>query len=220
VSDTKGVKPPLMRNGPNILCRMCGAVSNHVSQLCGACRLEDGHVSMRAADRAYLEWKRRRDARRQLQSSVPIRKFLCTLGLNVEGSPAEASDGGEDVVRGFGPFEWLGISITGVDVGGDCRFQRLCRAMGAAPDLLVGEECEEALDLVGPCSHHDRRARTVPPCHRQARARATAGGRVSVMGEAPGAGRQHGLEVRAGQQCLRVGHASLRRARRATRQEY
>jgi hypothetical protein len=65
------------------------------------------------------------------------------LGLNVERSSAEASDRGEDVVRGFGPSEWLGISITGVDVGGDYRFQRLGRAMGIAPDLLVSEECEE-----------------------------------------------------------------------------
>ena len=79
-----------------------------------------------------------------------IRKFLCTLGLNIDGTPTEASDGGEDIIRGFGPSERLGISIAGIDVGGDRRLQRLCRAVGTAPDLLVGEECEESLDLVDP----------------------------------------------------------------------
>jgi hypothetical protein len=59
--------PRRMENGPNILCRMCGEVSNHVSGLCSAHRREADDFSVTAiglskADRAYLEWKRQRDA--------------------------------------------------------------------------------------------------------------------------------------------------------------
>src|SRR5262245_25206706 len=49
---------------------------------------------------------------------------------------------------GRGPA--LGVCIAGVEVGGDSGLQRGSRAVGAALDLLVGEQCEEALDLVDP----------------------------------------------------------------------
>lgn len=53
-------------NGPQILCRVCGGVSNHVTGLCARHRPDplcgrggDGRTD---ADRAYLEWKKQRDA--------------------------------------------------------------------------------------------------------------------------------------------------------------
>jgi hypothetical protein len=46
--------PSRIANGPQILCRMCGAVCNHMTGLCPEHR-RDG---LTAADRAYLEWKR------------------------------------------------------------------------------------------------------------------------------------------------------------------
>ena len=82
--------------------------------------------------------------------SVPILKFLCTLSLHVESSPAEASDGGEDIVCVLGPSERLGISISCVDVCIDCSLQCFGGAMGSTLDLLLCEECEEALDLIDP----------------------------------------------------------------------
>lgn len=57
---------PRISNGPQILCRMCGEICNHFSGLCRAHRREDDafHVTARGlskADRAYLDWKRKRD---------------------------------------------------------------------------------------------------------------------------------------------------------------
>jgi RNA polymerase subunit RPABC4/transcription elongation factor Spt4 len=43
--------PSRIANGPQILCRMCGAVCNHMTGLCPEHR-RDG---LTAADRAYLE---------------------------------------------------------------------------------------------------------------------------------------------------------------------
>lgn len=63
---------------------------------------------------------------------------------------AEALHGGEDVVCGLGPAEGLGIGIVGVDAGADVAFEGTGRAVNPAPDLLVGQECEEALDLIDP----------------------------------------------------------------------
>ena len=70
--------------------------------------------------------------------------------MDVEGAAAEAVDGGEDVVGGLGPAERLGIGVSGVDVGVDGGFQGLGGSMGAALDLLFGQEREEALDLIDP----------------------------------------------------------------------
>jgi hypothetical protein len=52
--------PPRMPNGPNTLCRMCGAISNHVSGLCGEHR-RDAWWSDAPGDRLYREWLRTRD---------------------------------------------------------------------------------------------------------------------------------------------------------------
>src|SRR5688572_19462480 len=70
--------------------------------------------------------------------------------MDFESSEAEAVDGGKDVVGGFGPAEGLWLGVAGVDVGVDVGFEGSGRAMDAAADLLVGEQREEALDLVDP----------------------------------------------------------------------
>ena len=65
-------------------------------------------------------------------------------------SEAEALDGAEDVIGGFGPFEGFGVLVCRVDVVEDGALQLLGGAMDAAPDLLVGQQPEPALDLVQP----------------------------------------------------------------------
>ena len=84
------------------------------------------------------------------QASVLNQKFVSTLGLDDDRAVTKPFDGGQDVVGGFGPAKGLGVGIAGVDVGGDSGLQRGGGAMGAALDLLLGEESEEALDLVDP----------------------------------------------------------------------
>ena len=82
--------------------------------------------------------------------SVLIQKFLFNLIVGVERSSAEAVDGGEDIVGGLGPAERSGLSVVGVDVLLDGGFELGRQSVGAALDLLFGQESEEALDLVDP----------------------------------------------------------------------
>ena len=63
---------------------------------------------------------------------------------------AEALDGGEDVVGGRCPSEGFGIGVVSVDERSDVSPESSDAAINAAPDLVIGEECEEALDLVEP----------------------------------------------------------------------
>lgn len=54
---------PRMKNGPNILCLECGAISNHVSLLCPRHRLDlevQKNPEMSRGDHAYLVWKQER----------------------------------------------------------------------------------------------------------------------------------------------------------------
>src|ERR1700738_367874 len=83
-------------------------------------------------------------------ASVLNQKFLSTLAVARDRAVTKPFDGGQDVVGGFGPAKGLGVGIAGVDVGGDGGLQRGDRAVGVALDLLVGEQREEALDLVDP----------------------------------------------------------------------
>ena len=83
-------------------------------------------------------------------ASVPNQKFLSTMGLDGDRAVTKPFDGGQDVVGGFGPAKRLGVGVAGIDVGRDRGLQRGSRAVSAALDLLVGEQCEEALDLVDP----------------------------------------------------------------------
>ena len=69
---------------------------------------------------------------------------------DLQGALAEALDGGEDVVGGFGPAEGLGMGIVRVDEGADVVFELPGGAMHAAPELLLREQGEEALDLIEP----------------------------------------------------------------------
>jgi hypothetical protein len=65
-------------------------------------------------------------------------------------APAEALDGSEDVIGGLGPSERLRIGIVSFDERGDVGPQGGNAAIDATSDLLVGEEREEALDLIEP----------------------------------------------------------------------
>ena len=53
--------------------------------------------------------------------------MLCVYELEV--AEAEALDGGEDVIGGFGPAEWFWIGVDSFDVGQDVGFELPGRAM-------------------------------------------------------------------------------------------
>jgi hypothetical protein len=63
---------------------------------------------------------------------------------------AEAFDGGEDIVCGFGPAEGLWVCIVLFDEAADCRAECIEAAVDATPDLAFGEKREEAFDLIDP----------------------------------------------------------------------
>ena len=83
-------------------------------------------------------------------ASVLIQKFLCDFALNGQGAAAEASDGGEDVVGGFGPAERLRVCVADGDVVHDGSLQGLGGPVDTAADLLLGQQAEEPFDLVDP----------------------------------------------------------------------
>ena len=68
----------------------------------------------------------------------------------IECAQAEALNGGEDVVGGLCPTEGPGIGVDDVDIGEDGVFELSGGAMGAASQLLIGKQGEEALDLIPP----------------------------------------------------------------------
>ena len=63
---------------------------------------------------------------------------------------AEALDAGKDVIGGFGPAERLWVGVVLVDERGDRGVERGDAAVDAAADLPLGEQREEALDLIEP----------------------------------------------------------------------
>jgi hypothetical protein len=63
---------------------------------------------------------------------------------------AEALDGSKDVIGGLGPSERFGIGVVSVDERSDVSPEGGDAAIDAAADLLIGDEREEALDLVEP----------------------------------------------------------------------
>ena len=77
-------------------------------------------------------------------------KFARLRSLDLSIGSAEAFDGSEDVIGGLGPFEGLGIGVVMTDEVHNVGAQSLDAAIDAAPDLLVGDEREEALDLIEP----------------------------------------------------------------------
>ena len=66
------------------------------------------------------------------------------------GSETEALDGGEDVVGGFGPPEWVGIGVCHGDVVMDGCFQFGGGSVNAAAQRPRGEQGEPSLNLVDP----------------------------------------------------------------------
>lgn len=65
-----------------------------------------------------------------------------------ECADAEALDAGEDVVGALGPAEWLWLGVGRVDVRLHRLFEVADRAEHAAFQGALGEQGEEALDLL------------------------------------------------------------------------
>jgi hypothetical protein len=70
------------------------------------------------------------------------------LGLSIVA--AEAFDGSEDVVGGLDPFEGLRVSVVMTDEVHNVGAQSPDAAIDAASNLFVGDEREEAVDLIEP----------------------------------------------------------------------
>ena len=70
--------------------------------------------------------------------------------MDGECALAEASDGGADGVGGFCPARGLGVVVVGFDVALDGGLEFGGGAVGAALDLLFGQEGEGSLNLVEP----------------------------------------------------------------------
>jgi predicted ATP-dependent endonuclease of OLD family len=89
-----------------------------------------------------------------------IADMTCLVGKNESGKTAlvsclrsshgEASDVGEDLVRGLHPHEWFGIRIVGGQEQANRVLQRTRAAVAAAPNLLLGQFGEPAFHLVYP----------------------------------------------------------------------
>jgi hypothetical protein len=79
-----------------------------------------------------------------LVPSVLNQKFAALRCPSMSVVTAESLDGSEDIVGGFGPLEWLWIGVVMSDEVHDVCAQGLDAAIDAAPDLLVGDEGEEA----------------------------------------------------------------------------
>ena len=65
---------------------------------------------------------------------------------------AEAFDAGKDVISGFGPSERLGRSVVGLNKATDRLLEFVDRSVDTATNLLLGQQGEEALDLIDPGS--------------------------------------------------------------------
>jgi hypothetical protein len=59
-------------------------------------------------------------------------------------------DAGQDVGGGLGPSERFGIGISGVDVSLDRFFELGDRAEHASFQGTLGQQCEQAFDLIDP----------------------------------------------------------------------
>ena len=63
---------------------------------------------------------------------------------------AEAFAGSKNVIGGLGPSERFWVGVVPVDERSDVSPESGDAAIDAAPDLLIGKEREEALDLIEP----------------------------------------------------------------------
>ena len=74
---------------------------------------------------------------------------MIPLRNGFEGATRTA-DFGKDFLGGFCPDEGLGMGIVMVEVVVDGGFELGNRGEDAAPDAVVSDQAEEALDLVEP----------------------------------------------------------------------
>ena len=72
--------------------------------------------------------------------------------VNLDCRLVEAFDAGKDVVSGFGPSERLGAWVWGSIKGVDRLLEFPDRSVDIATNLLLGQQGEEALDLIEPRS--------------------------------------------------------------------
>ena len=63
--------------------------------------------------------------------------------MGADYPPAEAADGGEEVIGGFDPSEWSRSAVVGVDMALDGRSRFRRRAMGTALDLRPVEAAKK-----------------------------------------------------------------------------
>ena len=63
---------------------------------------------------------------------------------------AEAFDGNQNLVCGFGPFERVRVSVVQVDEGTDVGLELSDGGVDTSQDLLAGEFSEPAHDLIDP----------------------------------------------------------------------
>jgi hypothetical protein len=56
------------------------------------------------------------------------------------------------LIRCLGPYERLGVAVIDIEVAADGSFEFNGAAVSAATDLLLGELCKPAFDLVEPGS--------------------------------------------------------------------
>jgi hypothetical protein len=66
------------------------------------------------------------------------------------GFVAEAFDGGQNLIRGLGPFEGPRIFVVQVDKGADVALELPDGGVNTPLDLLSGEFGEPALDQIYP----------------------------------------------------------------------
>src|SRR5262249_52873783 len=113
----------------------------------GACRRPAGRQG-RSAGRPG----RRRRCGRQLWPGRRAQPGEACHGLVSwdRSSLAKASDACEDLIGRLDPDEGLGLLVVNLEVKANCVFQLARAAMRPTPDLLLGQGCEPALDLIEP----------------------------------------------------------------------
>ena len=70
--------------------------------------------------------------------------------MSGQSSSGEPSDGGQNLVCGFGPSKGLRLLVVDFDELPDGVFKLFDAAMRTTFDLPLGEQCEPTLDLVEP----------------------------------------------------------------------
>jgi len=79
-----------------------------------------------------------------------VQELLFVLVSWVRNPQTKSLDAREDVIRGLGPRERPGVIVVQIQVLANGLFELARRTMRAAPDVLLGERGEPALDLIQP----------------------------------------------------------------------